>query len=111
MNPERPPTTFESKVFDALHLIPRGRVATYGELARYLECRSPRAIGQALRRNPFAPETPCHRVVAADLSIGGFSGSREGAPIEQKIRILRSEGVRIEANGKIDPSCAFRFDE
>ena len=111
MNPHRPPTNFESHVFDALHLIPKGKVTTYGALARYLACRSPRAIGQALKRNPFAPETPCHRVVSADLRIGGFFGAREGEPIERKIRLLLSEGVRILADGKIDPSCAFRFDE
>ena len=46
MDLERPPTEFERKVFDALHLIPRGKVTTYGLLGRYISCRSAQAIGQ-----------------------------------------------------------------
>lgn len=111
MNPERPPTEFEKKVYDALHLIPRGKVTTYGLLGRYISCRSAQAIGQALRRNPFAPDTPCHRVVKGDLSIGGFAGERKGEPIDRKRRLLENEGVTISAEGDIDPACLYEFDE
>lgn len=55
--------------------VPAGKVTTYGELARALGSSS-RAVGQALRRNPFAPEVPCHRIVRASLDIGGYSGSQ-----------------------------------
>lgn len=65
-------TSFERRVYDLCSQIPRGQVSTYGDMAKSL-CSSPRAVGQALRRNPFAPEVPCHRVVAADRKIGGFS--------------------------------------
>ncbi len=108
---DRPPTEFAKKVYDALTLVPRGKVTTYGHLARYLSCGSPRAIGQALRRNPFAPETPCHRVVSANLTIGGFSGATEGTPIADKRRLLEREGVIFGENGAIDPSCCYRYDE
>lgn len=108
---ERPPTPFETRVFDALHLIPRGKVTTYGLLGDYVDCRSAQAIGQALRRNPFAPETPCHRVVKADLTIGGFAGERDGEPVQRKRRLLESEGVRFLENGSIDPDCCYFFDE
>ncbi|MEM9018196.1 MAG: MGMT family protein, partial [Verrucomicrobiota bacterium] len=67
MERERNPTEFERRVYDALHLIPRGKVTTYGLLGKFIGCRSAQAIGQALRRNPFAPDTPCHRVVSGDL--------------------------------------------
>ena len=107
---ERPPTEFERRVYDALQLIPRGKVTTYGLLGEYLDCGSAQAIGQALRRNPFAPEVPCHRVVSRDLSIGGFSGSRDGEPIDRKRRLLSSEGVRFLPDGRVDPGCCFRFD-
>lgn len=108
---DRPPTEFEKKVYDALALVPRGKVTTYGHLARYLSCGSPRAIGQALRRNPFAPETPCHRVVSADLTIGGFSGATQGTLIDDKRRLLEREGVIFRENGAIDPACRHCYDE
>ena len=94
-------TPFQQRVYDALRSIPRGRVTTYGVLAGHLGCRSAQAVGQALRRNPFAPEVPCHRVIAADLRIGGFSGAREGAQIARKLRLLASEGVRFDEQGKL----------
>lgn len=108
---ERPPTEFENRVYDALQLVPRGKVTTYGLMARYLSCGSPRAIGQALRRNPFAPETPCHRVVNANLSLGGFFGTVKGTPIERKRNLLLKEGVIFRKDGSIDPACCYRFDE
>jgi methylated-DNA-[protein]-cysteine S-methyltransferase len=48
-------------------------------------------VGQALKRNPFAPEVPCHRVVASDGSLGGFHGERQGEMIERKRRLLEEE--------------------
>ncbi|MDF1853254.1 MAG: MGMT family protein [Verrucomicrobiales bacterium] len=108
---ERPPTEFERKVYDAVQLVPKGMVTTYGLLGQYIACASAQAIGQALRRNPFAPETPCHRVVSRDLSIGGFYGTSEGEPIERKRRLLEREGVTFLENGLIDPKCCYEFDE
>lgn len=58
--------------------IPKGKVSTYGALSQVLKS-SPRAVGQALRRNPFAPQVPCHRVIASTLELGGFSGTWVGA--------------------------------
>jgi methylated-DNA-[protein]-cysteine S-methyltransferase len=91
----RTPTAFQARVYDALKKIPRGRVTTYGILARYLQCGSPRAVGQALRANPFAPEVPCHRVISSTLRLGGYQGRTSGAPAERKIALLQKEGVRF----------------
>lgn len=99
MKQSRPPTTFEQKVYDALLLIPKGRVTTYKLLGRSLRCRSSQAIGQALKRNPFAPEVPCHRVIRSDHSLGGFQGNLEGPSIRKKIRLLKQEGVLFDAEG------------
>jgi methylated-DNA-[protein]-cysteine S-methyltransferase len=103
MNPERPPTEFEKKVYDALPLIPQRKVTTYGLLGKYISCRSALAIGQALRRNPFAPDTPFHRVVEGDLTIWGFAGQNDGEPIDRKRRLLENEGIRYIRDRSIDP--------
>ena len=71
--------------------VPAGTTITYGELARRIGCRSAQAVGQALKRNPFAPEVPCHRVIAANGSLGGYFGEHEGEMIERKRRLLNEE--------------------
>ena len=91
---------FQRMVYKAALMIPHGKVTTYKILARHLKCRSCRAIGQALRRNPFAPGVPCHRVIASDLGPGGFKGHRAGNAIEQKLALLGNEGVKF-TNGKM----------
>ena len=102
-------TAFQHRVYSAVRQIPRGKVATYGELARYLQCGSAQAVGQALRRNPFAPQVPCHRVIAADRSPGGFSGARDGDQIERKRRLLAREGVRFDNEGRVLAEDLLRF--
>ena len=93
-------TPFRRRVLDAVARIPRGRVTTYRLLGDHLGCRSYQAIGQALRRNPFAPTVPCHRVIASDLTIGGFAGQRCGPEIARKLALLSSEGVEFRG-GKL----------
>ena len=93
-------TTFQQRVYDETKKIPRGQVITYGELAKRIGCGCPRAVGQALRVNPFAPEVPCHRVVAADGSLTGFHGERNAAAIFEKRALLEAEGVKFDDNGK-----------
>ena len=69
-------TPFQRRVYLELLNVPKGETITYGELAHRIGCRSAQAVGQALKRNPFAPEVPCHRVIASDGSPGGFHGER-----------------------------------
>ncbi|WP_035890113.1 methylated-DNA--[protein]-cysteine S-methyltransferase [Legionella norrlandica] len=64
---------FQQKVWNALLVIPVGRTITYGELASKLQS-SPRAIGQACKRNPLALFIPCHRVVGKN-DLGGYMGN------------------------------------
>ncbi len=91
--------TFAEKVYALCKKIPKGKVSTYGAIAKMLNS-SPRAVGQALRCNPYAPIVPCHRVVSADGSIGGFMGDTKGKSIQKKIALLQSEGVSV-SNGRI----------
>jgi methylated-DNA-[protein]-cysteine S-methyltransferase len=105
----REPTAFERKVYDATRRIPRGKVSTYGLIGRSIGCASSQAVGQALRRNPFAPKVPCHRVIASSLTIGGFAGERGGAEIRRKLRMLGEEGVRFVDGRLADPARVHRF--
>ncbi|KAH6684689.1 DNA binding methylated-DNA--cysteine S-methyltransferase [Halenospora varia] len=95
-------TDFQERVYTLLRQIPSGKVSSYAALSKALSS-SPRAIGGALRRNPYAPEVPCHRVICADGSIGGFKGEAQDAPSginqKEKLRLLESEGVHFDERG------------
>ncbi len=84
-------TPFQRRVYMELLNVPAGSTITYGQLARRIGCRSAQAVGQALKRNPFAPGVPCHRVVAADGNVGGYFGKREGEMVERKRKLLAKE--------------------
>ncbi|MHC3994649.1 methylated-DNA--[protein]-cysteine S-methyltransferase [Thiomicrolovo sp. ZZH C-3] len=95
-------TPFQRAVWEALKRIPEGKVTTYGDLAAYLGTKAVRAVGTAVGRNPYAPETPCHRVVRSDGRIGSYSG--EGG-VKRKIALLAAEGLRVRRGRVVD------FDE
>jgi O-6-methylguanine DNA methyltransferase len=101
---------FYKRVWKTMRKIPKGKVTTYGELAKALNTRAYRAVGGACRHNPYAPEVPCHRVVAAGGHIGGFGGKISGKNIEKKIVLLRKEGVRVQDGRVADfNEVLFRF--
>lgn len=103
--------TFSDRVYDLLRRVPEGRVTTYKEIAHALKSKAYRGVGQALKRNPYAPEVPCHRVVATSGRIGGFRGKRSGATIQEKINMLKKEGIEFQGD-KIRnfEKRLFRFD-
>jgi len=105
----RKPTAFEHKVYDATSRIPRGKVSTYGLIGEFIGCGSSQAVGQALKRNPFAPRVPCHRVIASSLTIGGFAGERGGAEIKRKLKMLAAEGVRFVDGRLAEPARLHRL--
>ncbi|MFC1456872.1 methylated-DNA--[protein]-cysteine S-methyltransferase [Microvirga arabica] len=82
---------FDCRVYEVARSIPPGRVLTYGEVASRLGIDNARAVGQSLGRNPFAVIVPCHRVVAADGKLGGFSANGGAST---KLRLLAIEGAR-----------------
>lgn len=102
-------TDFQRKVYAAVSLIPQGKVSTYGLVAAYIGCGSARAVGQALKVNPFAPVVPCHRVVRSDLRLGGFCGSADEKALNQKRALLLSEGVRFVDPDTVHPDCLYTF--
>lgn len=91
MNWEKESTPFQRKVYEALLRIPKGQVRTYAQVARMIgRPRAARAVGQALKRNRWAPKIPCHRVVASNGTLGGYSGP---GGLRAKRRLLRRENV------------------
>lgn len=100
-------TTFRRQMLTLLCEIPRGRYSTYQAMSDYITKTShktcARAVGSAMRNNPFAPQVPCHRVVAADGTIGGFNGhwGEQGKFASEKHRLLYEEGVRFDSKGKV----------
>jgi len=92
---------FSDKVYQITKQIPKGKVATYGQIAKL--AGSPlaaRAVGLLMKNNHNAPIVPCHRVVAADGSLTGYSGV---GGIKQKKEMLINEGVSFKGE-KVDLS-------
>jgi O-6-methylguanine DNA methyltransferase len=84
-------TEFQRQVLGAVRDVPRGRHITYGELAQRIgRPHAARAVGRALGSNPMPIVIPCHRVLAADGSLGGYSG-RGG--VRTKRALLQLEGA------------------
>jgi methylated-DNA-[protein]-cysteine S-methyltransferase len=83
-------TSFQKRVWKTLLEIPRGEVRTYAWIARKIgRPAATRAVGNAVGKNPLAPDVPCHRVVRSDGLLGGYSG-RGG--IRTKEALLKKEG-------------------
>ena len=90
-------TPFQRRVWQELRRIPRGQTISYKELAQRIgNPKACRAVGQANGRNPIPLIIPCHRVIAADGGLGGFSSG-----LERKRWLLRHEGAMQD--GKAEP--------
>lgn len=87
------PDSFVGRVMEAMTRIPFGESRTYGDLAAALDT-APIAVGSACGENPVPVVVPCHRVVAADGSLGGYS---EPGGVELKRRLLEHEQEVAEA--------------
>lgn len=100
-------TPFRKQTLALLCRIPRGRYTTYQAMSDHISATShktcARAVGNAMRNNPFAPEVPCHRVLSSDGSIGGFNGfwGEEGKFAREKKELLKGEGVFFDSGGKV----------
>lgn len=94
--------TFNERAYAMLKKVPKGKVTSYKELAKAINTKAYRAVGNAMRNNPYAPIVPCHRVVKSDGSVGGFGGKTSGKKIDDKIKLLLKEGVIIKNNKVVD---------
>ncbi len=85
-------TEFERLVYEKTGEIPRGRVTTYGEIAKAIgKPKAARAVGSALNRNPHPITVPCHRVVGSNMHLGGYANGTDA-----KKQLLISEGIVIK---------------
>jgi O-6-methylguanine DNA methyltransferase len=90
--------SFRERAWAVCCRIPAGKVATYAAVAEVIHPgrgrHFARAVGQAMRTNPHAPQVPCHRVVASDRTLTGYSAP---GGLSQKQQILQSEGVAFDS--------------
>jgi len=85
-------TEFQRAVWDATRLIPYGQTRSYSWVAEQVgKPRACRAVGNALARNPVPIVIPCHRVIARDGELGGFTG---GLDTKSKLLLLESRGSK-----------------
>lgn len=87
---------FKEKVYKTCRSIPKGKVATYGQLARLAgKPKAARVVGVLMKNNPDAPVVPCHRVVANNGKLTGYSGI---GGINKKKKMLLKEDVSFKNN-------------
>lgn len=84
------------KIYDLVAQIPKGKVATYGQIAQLAEV-NPRVVGFAMNGNKDMNRVPCHRVVAIDGSLQGYA-----LGLDLKFQKLKEEGVIFLPNAKVD---------
>ena len=82
--------SFNERCYALLRKVPKGKVTTYKNIARALNYKAYRAVGNAMNKNPHAPRVPCHRVVKSDGTLGGFSSGSA-----KKIKLLKKEGIEV----------------
>lgn len=89
-------TAFQRRVLTTIRRIPVGAVWTYSQVATEIgNPKASRAVGQALGRNPVPIVIPCHRVIASDGSLGGYSA---GGGLASKRLLLRLESSAVQAS-------------
>ena len=90
--------TFSAAVYAALMKIPRGKVSTYGDIAKIIgQPKASRAVGRILNKNPNPVKVPCHRVVMSDGTIGGYAFGKS-----RKKELLESEGLSFAGDSLIE---------
>ena len=99
-----PGMTFNQKVWALCARVPAGKVTTYGEIAKALQTKGYRAVGNALNKNPYAPVVPCHRVVGSTGALTGFAGG-----LAKKKALLKAEGVELTKSGRVALRDVFVF--
>ncbi len=85
----------KNKVYALVAKIPKGKVMTYGQIAKILKIKSPRLVGRILHQNKDPKNIPCHRVVFAD---GSLSKNYAFGGMKKQKEILMKEGIKFKNN-------------
>ena len=86
-------TKFQTKVWEFIKTIPKGRLTTYSKVAKAIGYpEAVRAVANAIGNNPNPIIVPCHRVIRANGTIGGYSGI---GGIKKKKALLRKENIKL----------------
>jgi len=89
--------TFKNKVLVVICQIPFGQVRSYAWVARKVGCpKAVRAVGQALKKNPYPLLIPCHRVIKSDGSLGGYAGGRKKKEFLINLEQYLADKLRIK---------------
>ena len=84
-------TQFQKRVYATVKTIPKGQIRSYKWVAKKAgNPKAARAVGQALKKNPFLGKVPCHRVICSNGSIGGYTHG-----VKKKKQLLKQEGARL----------------
>ena len=82
---------FNNRCYKIVSCIPKGKISTYGDIARVLGTKAYQAVGNAMAKNPNLISVPCHRVIKSDGSIGGYA-----LGTSKKITLLKKEGIIVK---------------
>jgi methylated-DNA-[protein]-cysteine S-methyltransferase len=97
--------SFSQECYALLEKIPKGRVTTYKEIAKALNSKAYRAVGNAMHKNKNPIKIPCHRVVKADGHLGDYLGGAD-----KKAALLKAEGVEVKGGKVVDfEALLYRF--
>ena len=107
-------TDFQNDVWKAIYAIPHGRLSSYRRLAEAIgRPKAVRAVGNAVGSNPCGLVIPCHRVIWSNGGLGGFGGGFETEKLNNKRRLLVTEGVlpRVEGNPERELDLTLLFEK
>lgn len=97
--------SFSEACYALLKKIPKGRVTTYKEIAKALNSKAYRAVGNAMHNNKNPIKIPCHRVVRSDGKLGDYFGGTD-----KKAALLKAEGVEVKDGKVVDfEALLYRF--
>ena len=97
-----------ARIYAVIRQVPRGQVATYGQIALIAGAATPRLVGRALRELPPRRKVPWHRVVNSQGKISPRGGQHAktatgtGGPDREQRRRLKAEGVFLDGQGRVD---------
>ena len=89
--------SFAERCYALVRTVPKGYITTYAEIAHALRTKAYRAVGNCMNKNPYAPEVPCHRVVASSGHIGGLAWGAAA-----KMKLLEAEGILVRKGRIVD---------